>query len=75
MCALLTTVVAFVALAAGTPAASAAPGTTQSVDYASISYQWTDTLGNVHVSTLDQKADTHNQIVALLKEAMPRSRS
>lgn len=63
------TAMAIAALTAGSVTATATdPGRPKAVDYSAISYEWTDTEGHTHISTLDRKAETYEQIVALLKE-------
>lgn len=40
----------------------------QGIDYSKIEYEWTDPSGRGHSATLADKADSYEQIVALLKE-------
>lgn len=49
-------------------AAQGASDSNSLADYAAITYEWTDASGRSHVSNLTERAESYEQIVALLKE-------
>lgn len=44
------------------------------IDYSTITYSWTDSQGRQHVSSLDERAESYEQIVALVKEVYTNPR-